>query len=106
MRSLALPVLERVLRRETLAFAFCTLSALWISGFQALLDSDPSLPLRGGVTLPSLKGRLRLEGVAFRYPTRPDVEVAEKFAGSGKFASSASGCVAQSAKCAVVDHAL
>lgn len=41
----------------------------------ALLDSDPSLPLHGGVVLPSLKGRLRLEAVAFRYPTRPDVEV-------------------------------
>jgi len=40
-----------------------------------LLDRAPAIPTRGGATLARLEGRVELDRVTFRYPTRPDVEV-------------------------------
>jgi ABC transporter fused permease/ATP-binding protein len=40
-----------------------------------LLDRQPAIPTSGGAVLPRLTGKLELQGVHFRYPTRPDVPV-------------------------------
>lgn len=40
-----------------------------------LIDREPAIPLRGGRILERVEGRLELEEVSFRYPSRPDVPV-------------------------------
>ena len=40
-----------------------------------LLDQQPTLQLEGGLSLPSLRGRLDLVDVSFAYPSRPDTPV-------------------------------
>lgn len=39
-----------------------------------ILDRQPAM-LEEGITLPRIEGAIALEGVSFRYPARPDVEV-------------------------------
>jgi ABC-type multidrug transport system fused ATPase/permease subunit len=39
-----------------------------------LLERGATQPKPGGLTLPSVRGAITLDGVRFRYPTRPDVE--------------------------------
>lgn len=39
-----------------------------------MLAREPQVPVDGGARLPSVEGAVTLEGVRFRYPTRPDVE--------------------------------
>ncbi len=41
----------------------------------ALLDRDPAIPLTGGLVPARVEGRVALEAVEFRYPTRPDAVV-------------------------------
>ncbi len=43
-------------------------------GLFELLDREPALPLTGGERLTHIEGAVTLEGVHFRYPTRPHVE--------------------------------
>jgi ATP-binding cassette subfamily B protein len=65
-------------------FSLGTLADIWAETLRAagagqrvfeLLDRQPAIPTRGGEVLPHVEGRVELERVAFRYPTRPDVEV-------------------------------
>jgi ABC transporter fused permease/ATP-binding protein len=42
-----------------------------------LLDRQPEIPISGGKILPRVEGRLSLEDVHFRYPSRPDAPVLE-----------------------------
>ncbi|MFO0725647.1 MAG: ABC transporter transmembrane domain-containing protein [Myxococcota bacterium] len=44
-----------------------------------LMDRAPTIPLTGGIKPTSTEGRLALEGVEFRYPTRPDAVVLQDF---------------------------
>jgi ATP-binding cassette subfamily B protein len=44
-----------------------------------LLDREPTIPLRGGAKLPAVRGRVTLEAVEFRYPSRADVPVLQGF---------------------------
>ena len=39
-----------------------------------LLAREPRMPVEGGVRLERVEGAVTLDGVGFRYPTRPDVE--------------------------------
>lgn len=70
----------------TVAFSLGALSGLYGDFMRAvgasqrvfqLIDQEPELEGRGGRTLERLEGRLVLDGVHFRYPTRPDVPVLE-----------------------------
>jgi ABC transporter fused permease/ATP-binding protein len=44
----------------------------------ALIDRTPQIPLHGGRTLEKVEGRVALEGVELRYPSRPDVVVLDR----------------------------
>jgi ABC transporter fused permease/ATP-binding protein len=66
------------------AFSLAALADLWVSMMRSLgaadrvfelLDRVPAMPLEGGVTLRSSKAAVRLEGVRFSYPSRPDAEI-------------------------------
>ena len=68
----------------TVAFSLGALSELWADFMRAsgaaqrvfeLLDRQPAIEAAGGDQLPAVSGRVALEEVSFRYPTRPDVGV-------------------------------
>ncbi|MEM6930674.1 MAG: ABC transporter transmembrane domain-containing protein, partial [Myxococcota bacterium] len=72
----------------TVAFSLGALSGLYADFMRAvgasrrvfqLIDQEPALEGHGGRTLQSMGGRLELDHVHFRYPTRPDVPVLEGF---------------------------
>ncbi|HYV50229.1 MAG TPA: ABC transporter transmembrane domain-containing protein [Myxococcaceae bacterium] len=73
-----------VMYTMTLAFSLGALSDLWADFMRAsgaaqrvfeLLDRKPTIEASGGDTLPAMAGKVALEGVSFRYPTRQDVGV-------------------------------
>ncbi|MCI0570196.1 MAG: ATP-binding cassette domain-containing protein [Myxococcaceae bacterium] len=66
------------------AGALGALSELWADFMKAsgaaerifeLLDREPSMPVKGGLTLPKVQGRVELREVGFAYPSRRDVQV-------------------------------
>jgi ATP-binding cassette subfamily B protein len=66
------------------AFSLSALGDLWADFARArgaservfdLLDRAPEMPTSGGVQLPSVHGRVTLDGVDFAYPARSDVQV-------------------------------
>jgi len=68
----------------TVAFSLGALSELWADFMRAsgaaqrvfeLLDRQPAIEAAGGEQLPAVAGRVAMEEVSFRYPTRPDVGV-------------------------------
>jgi ABC transporter fused permease/ATP-binding protein len=72
-----------ILYTLTVAVSVATLGSLWTDFMAAtgagrrifeILDRKPEI-LRGGVTLPMVKGSLQFERVHFSYPSRPDMEV-------------------------------
>ena len=67
-----------------IAMGLATLADIWAEGMRGLgaaervfelIDRAPAMPIAGGRRLDRLEGRVAFEGVAFRYPARPDVEV-------------------------------
>lgn len=71
----------------TVAFSIGALSGLWSDFAKAagaservfeLIDRSPAFD-NGGQQLPSVEGRLRLEGIEFAYPTRPETPVLQDF---------------------------
>ncbi|MEO0601423.1 MAG: ABC transporter transmembrane domain-containing protein, partial [Myxococcota bacterium] len=72
----------------TVAFSLGALSGLYADFMRAvgasrrvfqLIDQEPALEGHGGRTLETMEGRLELDDVYFRYPTRPDVPVLAGF---------------------------
>ena len=68
----------------TVAFALGALGSLWADFMRAagagqrvfeLLDRQAEIANRGGLIPEQVSGHVRIEGVCFRYPGRPDVEV-------------------------------
>jgi len=68
----------------TVAFATSALASLWSDFMRSagaaerifsLLDRTPAMSLKGGKTLGEVEGLVRLEGLGFHYPSRPDVTV-------------------------------
>jgi ATP-binding cassette subfamily B protein len=73
-----------ILYAMTVAVSVGTLGSLWTDFMSAsgaarrifeILDRTPTIPLRGGQTLPQVEGRVEFHKVQFRYPSRPDVIV-------------------------------
>ncbi len=65
----------------TVAFSLAALADLWSDFMRAagvservfeLLDRTPAMPLEGGLRLLQVTGRIELDHVSFRYPTRPE----------------------------------
>jgi ATP-binding cassette subfamily B protein len=65
-------------------FSLGAIADLWAEFLRALgaaervfeiLDRDPAMPTRGGRALDHVVGTVELDGVDFRYPSRPDAEV-------------------------------
>jgi ATP-binding cassette subfamily B protein len=66
------------------AFALGGLSDLWADFMKAsgsaerifeLMDRPPKIPSSGGRELAEVRGRVAMQGLAFSYPARPDVQV-------------------------------
>jgi ATP-binding cassette subfamily B protein len=66
------------------AFALGGLADLWADFMRAagaaervfeIIDRKPAIPPEGGLVPPRAEGRVALSGVAFAYPTRPEVSV-------------------------------
>ncbi|WP_414697018.1 ABC transporter ATP-binding protein [Oligoflexus sp.] len=73
-----------ILYAMTVAVSVGTLGSLWTDFMSAsgaarrvfdILDRTPTIPLRGGDTLPRVEGLVAFERVHFSYPSRPDVVV-------------------------------
>jgi ATP-binding cassette subfamily B protein len=73
-----------ILYAMTVAVSVGTLGSLWTDFMSAsgaarrifeILDRKPGIPLRGGLTLPQVEGRVEFQKVQFHYPSRPDVIV-------------------------------
>jgi ATP-binding cassette subfamily B protein len=67
-----------------IAMGLGTLADIWAETMRGLgaaervldlSDRVPQMPIAGGARLERVAGRIAFEGVRFRYPTRPDVEV-------------------------------
>lgn len=73
-----------ILYAMTVAVSVGTLGSLWTDFMSAsgaarrvfeILDRTPTIPLRGGQTLPGVEGLVEFQKVQFSYPSRPDVTV-------------------------------
>ncbi|MBS1111477.1 MAG: transporter related, partial [Anaeromyxobacteraceae bacterium] len=67
-----------------IAMGLGTLADIWAEAMRGLgaaervfdlTERKPGMPVSGGRRLDRVSGRVAYEGVRFRYPTRPDVEV-------------------------------
>ena len=67
-----------------IAMGLGTLADIWAEAMRGLgaaervfdlTERKPEMPVSGGRRLDGVKGRVAYEGIHFRYPTRPDVEV-------------------------------
>ncbi len=75
-----------ILYAMTVAISVGSLGSLWTDFMSAtgaakrvfeLLDRQPIIPIRGGLTLPQVNGLLEFQSVQFSYPSRPDLIVLE-----------------------------